>query len=112
MTFGSAGGARSGVDWSRSSELPEGAWAVFANVGDWLVIRSSSDERHARRALILAVHEGGVAPYTVRWLDTGHEGIVFPGPDAEIVTAAQQAELDRHSAQRSAAVQDDIARHG
>ena len=26
----------------------------------------------------------GTPPYVVRWFDTGHEALVFPGPDATI----------------------------
>jgi hypothetical protein len=26
----------------------------------------------------------GGPPFLVRWSDTGHEALVFPGPDAEI----------------------------
>lgn len=39
-----------------------------------------------RTAEILEVHgENGAPPYVVRWSD-GHEGLVYPGPDAHIVT--------------------------
>jgi hypothetical protein len=72
-----------------------------ANPGDWLVVKSARDSRPARRASIIAVSSGGVPPFTIRWLDTGHEAMVVPGPDAEVVTAAQQAELDREQARRS-----------
>ena len=34
---------------------------------------------------VLEVHgEGGAPPYVVRWAD-GHEGLMFPGPDAHVV---------------------------
>ena len=29
-------------------------------------------------------HPDGSPPYVVRWSDTGHETLVFPGPDAEV----------------------------
>lgn len=29
-------------------------------------------------------HPDGSPPYMVRWLDDGHEALVFPGPDARI----------------------------
>ncbi len=36
-----------------------------------------------RDAEILEVHgDDGAPPYVVRWSDDGHEGLVFPGPDA------------------------------
>ncbi|WP_084008859.1 DUF1918 domain-containing protein [Planomonospora sphaerica] len=28
----------------------------------------------------------GTPPYVVRWVDDEHEGLVFPGPDARVVT--------------------------
>jgi hypothetical protein len=29
-------------------------------------------------------HEDGTPPYVVKWLDNGHEALVFPGSDARI----------------------------
>jgi hypothetical protein len=38
-----------------------------------------------RDAEILEVrHPDGTPPYLVRWSDTGHEALVFPGPDATV----------------------------
>lgn len=76
-----------------------------ANIGDWLFVNSRNDSTHARRAKILDVGRDGAPPYTVRWADTDHEAIVFPGPDAEIVTTERLEELDRVRAQRVLAVQ-------
>jgi hypothetical protein len=76
-----------------------------ANIGDWLLVNSRSDSTHARRAKILDVGRDGEAPYTVRWVDTDHDAIVFPGPDAEIVTTARLEELDRVRAERITAFQ-------
>ena len=57
-----------------------------AKAGDWLV------EAPGRRGLIREVrHADGTPPYVVRWLDTEHEALVFPGPDAHIVTAEDEA---------------------
>lgn len=81
---------------------------MHADVGDWLVVKSRSEDRHARRAAILAVHAGGAPPYTVRWLDDGRETLVFPGPDAEVISAAGQAELDRIQSERITRVQSEI----
>lgn len=79
---------------------------MHAHVGDWLVVQSGTEQRHARRAEIVAVDaEDGSPPYRVRWLDTGHEGLVFPGPDAHVVSAAEQAEIDSVATERSARVQ-------
>ena len=66
-----------------------------AAVGDWLLVKSHTTGRDARRAKILAVSADGAPPYTVRWTDADHDTMVFPGPDAEVVSAAQLAELDR-----------------
>jgi Domain of unknown function (DUF1918) len=77
--------------------------AMRAHVGDWLIVEGSSEQMHARRAKILAVDSAdGAPPYRVRWFDTGHEGLVFPGPDAHVVSAAEQAEIERVSSERSA----------
>lgn len=76
-----------------------------AKIGDWLFVNSRNESTHARRAKILDVGRDGAPPYTVRWVDTDHDAIVFPGPDAEIVTTARLEELDRVRAQRAVAVQ-------
>jgi hypothetical protein len=58
-----------------------------ASVGDQLVVESRTVDTPRREGEILEVHgEGGAPPYVVRWSD-GHEGLVFPGPDAHIVTS-------------------------
>ena len=81
-----------------------------AQVGDWLIAQSRTDRTHARRAEILAVHAGGEPPFTVRWIDDGHQAIVFPGPDAKVITAEESAELelDRSQSARIAATQSAI----
>jgi hypothetical protein len=56
-----------------------------AKKGDWLVVESSAVDRPGRRGLVLDV-EGpdGTPPFLVRWEDNGHEGLIFPGPDAHV----------------------------
>ena len=62
---------------------------MFAKAGDRLVIHGHHVGEPDREAEILEVrHEDGSPPYVVRWSDTGHEGLMFPGPDASV----QQAE--------------------
>ena len=62
-----------------------------AEVGDWLVVKGPIVDRCERRGLITEVRSAdGTPPFVVRWLDTGHEAMVFPGPDALVVTAAEQ----------------------
>lgn len=79
-----------------------------AEVGDWLVVHSHAEGRAVRRAAIVAVGPDGGPPYTVRWTDTDHEALVFPGPDAQVVTAAEQAEHDRAESERIAQLQSAI----
>jgi hypothetical protein len=56
---------------------------VYAAVGDRLVVRSVHLDGPVRDAEILEVRgDHGTPPYVVRWSDTGHEALVFPGPDA------------------------------
>ena len=58
---------------------------MYAAVGDRLVIHSTHVDGPVRDAEILEVHgEGGAAPFLVRWSDTGHESLIFPGPDATV----------------------------
>ncbi|HTY32158.1 DUF1918 domain-containing protein [Mycobacterium sp.] len=77
-----------------------------AEVGDWLVIKSGTIGRRDLRGLITEVHSSnGEPPYQVRWLDTDEEATVFPGPDAIVVTAAEQKAADERARSRFAAVQ-------
>lgn len=58
---------------------------MFAQVGDRLVVHSQHVGGHIRDGEIVEVqHADGTPPYVVRWEDTGHETLVFPGPDAEV----------------------------
>jgi len=56
-----------------------------ANAGDMLVVRGHHLGEPDRMGEILEVHgaEGG-PPFVVRWDDDGHQGLVFPGPDAAV----------------------------
>ena len=53
-----------------------------ANVGDRIVIKGHRVGEHERDAEVLEVGPNGGPPYKVRWSDTGHETLFFPGPDA------------------------------
>ena len=56
-----------------------------AAVGDRIVIRGHHVGETERRGEIISVHgSNGEPPYEVRWESDGHEGLVFPGPDAVI----------------------------
>ena len=84
-----------------------------AKTGDWLVIERSGIDESARRGLVVGVRRSdGGPPYVVHWLDTGHEALVYPGPDAHVVTAEELAELDTRAAERASAVQGIIGTGG
>lgn len=56
-----------------------------AQVGDHLVIEGRTTNDHRQEGEVIEVRgEDGAPPYLVRWSD-GHEGLLFPGPDAHIV---------------------------
>lgn len=56
-----------------------------AKVGDRIVIKGHHVGEPGRDCEIVEVHgaDGG-PPYLVRWSDTGHESLFYPGPDAWI----------------------------
>lgn len=77
-----------------------------ASVGDWLVVKSRTNEQSEIRGMITEVHAAdGSPPYMVRWLDTGHEALVFPGPDAIVLTSAEQETVDKRVRSRLASIQ-------
>jgi hypothetical protein len=83
-----------------------------AKMGDWLGIKGPATEQSDHRGLITEVRSSeGSPPYVVRWLDTGRVAMVFPGPDAVVVTADEQKAADERSQSRVAAVQAAIAHH-
>ncbi len=58
---------------------------MLAPVGDKLIAESTHVGEARRIGVITEVrHEDGTPPYMVRWLDSGHEALVFPGPDARV----------------------------
>lgn len=78
--------------------------------GDWLVVERPNIDHHARRALIIEVRgTDGSPPYLVRWLDDDRETLVFPGPDAHVVTADEQVALDAQTGLRISALQRQLA---
>jgi hypothetical protein len=61
---------------------------MHAKVGDRLVVEGRTVDVHRRQGEILEVRgDDGAPPYVVKW-DDGHEGLVFPGPDAHVVANA------------------------
>jgi hypothetical protein len=80
-----------------------------ATVGDWLVIKGTTVDRPDQRGLIVAVRSAdGSPPYVVRWLSDDHEATVYPGPDALVVTKAEQEAADERARLRAEAVQAEI----
>lgn len=76
---------------------------------DWLVIKGTRVDQPDQRGLISEVHSpDGSPPYVVRWLETDHMVTVFPGTDAVVVTAAEQAAADEPALHRFGSVQAEI----
>lgn len=56
-----------------------------ARVGDRLVVKAHNVGQKDRTGEVIEVHgESGEPPYVVRWLDDGHEGLIYPGSDVVI----------------------------
>jgi hypothetical protein len=74
---------------------------VKAKVGDWLVVKGTTVEQHEHRGEITEVHSAdGSPPYVVRWFDSDHVTTVYPGPDAVVVTQAEQEAADARARYR------------
>lgn len=72
-----------------------------AREGDWLLIKGSVVGTSDELGLITEVRgEGGAPPYVVRWLRDDHETLVFPGPDAVVLSAAEKAAADEQQRHR------------
>lgn len=82
---------------------------MYAREGDWLVVERADIDHDARRGLILEVGSpDGSPPYRVRWVDTGHEALVFPGADAHVLSPAELAEYNARRSARLNRVQAEI----
>lgn len=56
-----------------------------ASAGDRIVIEGHHTDEPPRDCEVLDVRgSDGTPPYLVRWGDTGHEALFFPGSDAEV----------------------------
>lgn len=61
---------------------------MYAKPGDWLIAEHHTIGGTARRGLIEEVHgEAGEPPYMVHWTDTGHRVLIYPGPDAYVLSS-------------------------
>ena len=58
---------------------------MHAHVHDRITVLAPNVDMANRDGEILEVHGAeGAPPYLVRWSDTGHEGLYFPGSDTMI----------------------------
>lgn len=58
---------------------------MIANVGDRIIVKGTHVGEPARVGVITELrHPDGTPPYEVRWLDDGHIGLIFPGPETYI----------------------------
>lgn len=56
-----------------------------AHVGDRLIVESNQVGQPRRVAVVVALHHpDGTPPYLVRWMDTDHVGVFFPGTNARV----------------------------
>ncbi|NMM29998.1 MAG: DUF1918 domain-containing protein [Cellulomonas sp.] len=63
---------------------------MHASVGDEIIIHGRVLGTPSRRGEVLEAHgPDGTPPYLVKF-DDGHETLVFPGPDVEIVTLTHE----------------------
>jgi hypothetical protein len=59
-----------------------------AKPGDRLILPGVHVGDAGRVGVVLEARgAGGGPPYQVRWLDTGHVALVYPGPDARVEPA-------------------------
>ena len=69
---------------------------MHAKSGDWLIVETSTVDRRARKGRIEGVGAAdGTPPYRVRWTGDDHVCLVYPGPDAHVVTEQDLADWDR-----------------
>jgi hypothetical protein len=70
-----------------------------ANIGDRIVVASQRAGGRERSCQVLETrgHDGS-GPFLVRWLDTGHESLFFPGLDASVTALAHTGSGRRGSA--------------
>jgi hypothetical protein len=71
-------------------ELQREESAVRANMGDRIVINGHRHGDPDRDCEVLEVHgKDGAPPFLVRWGDTGHQALFFPGADASVQLRAR-----------------------
>lgn len=71
---------------------------MHAEPGDWLVVKGTRVDSPEQRGRIVEVSSAdGAPPYVVRWTADDHVSTIFPGPDAVVVTAAEEAEAEEQN---------------
>jgi Domain of unknown function (DUF1918) len=83
-----------------------------AKVGDFLMVKGTTVEQADQCGEITEVRSSdGSPPYVVRWLHTGHVATVYPGPDAIVLTPAEQQHADERARSRHATVESAVTHH-
>jgi hypothetical protein len=79
---------------------------MHAQPGDWLVIKGPRVDAPDQRGRIIEVRSAdGTPPYVVRWTADDHVSTVFPGPDAVVLTAAEEQAAEERARTRLDRVQ-------
>lgn len=82
-----------------------------AHPGDWLVVKGTVVDAPVAIGQIVEVRRSnGEPPYLVRWTHDNREALVFPGPDAHVVSAADKARADERERARLDELQREIGR--
>jgi hypothetical protein len=64
---------------------------MIGKIGDRVVLEGMHVGDARRVGVIIDLrHADGTPPYMVRWLDNGHESLVYPGSDARVEPANQR----------------------
>ena len=67
-----------------------------ATVGDRMIVKGHRVGEPNQSAEVIRVADAdGGPPYMVRWDSDGHEGLVFPGPDAHFEHLARKGSTRR-----------------
>jgi hypothetical protein len=83
-----------------------------AKVGDFLVIKGTTVDKTDQCGEITEVRSAnGSPPYVVRWLGSDHVATVYPGPDAIVLTRAEQEAADERARSRHASVETSVTHH-
>ena len=83
-----------------------------AKIGDFLMIKGTTVDQSDQCGEITEVRStDGSPPYVVRWLASGHVATVYPGPDAIVLTPAEQEAADQRTRSRHASAETAASHH-